>query len=700
MKKIKYNDYAKLAVPHGVETSHWMDFYATETQGRKGLRVKMKASHAGYLNDNYKVYIPSRMADGVATFRTGEKPTKILKHHDMHSDPIGVVRGARFVPTIPDDLRNNIDVMNLMSSSTPIKTQIKSIKNLLRSGVINRDGWQGLGYIELVADIMDKDSIEKILDGRFDAVSTHFVSPGAAYCLICGQNWAADGPCEHEPFETYEDEENENFKMPAIPIAGIHKYLEASLVSLEGDKLVTLEVQDSLEKDSSIHKYFSCTDCADAHSVFEFKDFLNEEDFKMSLTEKEKAIFEIAKKYKPEMAEDALAELSKKFAAQCDEQGNMPSQLEAGIDFETSVIYAIDDLEFEGKEMTNEVLTSIDAMYIEEFSKMKDEKLIEEQQFTDAKLSTEKRKNLPEASFCGPGKSFPVPDCAHVTAARRLIGRYKGPGSKSSILACVSRKAKALGCGTSSSDSSASIDTVLPTKCLADTIKDMAADGLKSLAASVELEMKSRGLASEPETCKSCVDSLAKIQALESEKDVLTKKYSDLELAHKDSNNVLVVLRHELQRTQSDYVSLVDSYVELGAKFAQSTLEKAAQIGVLSGKYDTLAKATDDLKTKDAKSIELLFADFDIMNIVSKMNDGMSNRNPMGTVENPSVNIDADNRQIEALDGPGKAAIESMVDSINDNDNRTAKHIYDTMKSMKVFPEDLTFEKILSIAKK
>ena len=34
----------------------------------------------------------------------------------------------------------------------------------------------------------------------------------------------------------------------------------------------------------------------------------------------------------------------------------------------------------------------------------------------------------------------------HVTAARRLLNRYKGPGSKSAILACVNRKAKSLGC--------------------------------------------------------------------------------------------------------------------------------------------------------------------------------------------------------------------------------------------------------------
>lgn len=67
----------------------------------------------------------------------------------------------------------------------------------------------------------------------------------------------------------------------------------------------------------------------------------------------------------------------------------------------------------------------------------------------DAKLSSSQRKKLSKGTFCGPGRSFPVPDCAHVTAARRLIGRAKVSSStKSKILACVSRKAKSMGCGS------------------------------------------------------------------------------------------------------------------------------------------------------------------------------------------------------------------------------------------------------------
>ena len=63
-----------------------------------------------------------------------------------------------------------------------------------------------------------------------------------------------------------------------------------------------------------------------------------------------------------------------------------------------------------------------------------------------SKLSSKQRKALSASKFCGPKRSFPVPDCSHVTAARRLIGRYKGPGSKDAILACVSKKANSLGC--------------------------------------------------------------------------------------------------------------------------------------------------------------------------------------------------------------------------------------------------------------
>lgn len=65
----------------------------------------------------------------------------------------------------------------------------------------------------------------------------------------------------------------------------------------------------------------------------------------------------------------------------------------------------------------------------------------------DAQLSTEQRNELPDSAFCGPERSFPVPDCAHVTAARRLISRAKVSGSvKQKIMACVNTKAGKMSC--------------------------------------------------------------------------------------------------------------------------------------------------------------------------------------------------------------------------------------------------------------
>lgn len=65
----------------------------------------------------------------------------------------------------------------------------------------------------------------------------------------------------------------------------------------------------------------------------------------------------------------------------------------------------------------------------------------------DAQLSTEARNKLPDSAFCGPERSFPIPDCAHVTAAKRLIGRYKGSdATKAKIMACVNKKASSMSC--------------------------------------------------------------------------------------------------------------------------------------------------------------------------------------------------------------------------------------------------------------
>lgn len=69
---------------------------------------------------------------------------------------------------------------------------------------------------------------------------------------------------------------------------------------------------------------------------------------------------------------------------------------------------------------------------------------------TAKKLSTKDRKKLKSSTFCGPNRSFPVPDCKHVAVAKTYLSRSKfSKSTKKKIAACINRKAKQLGCNTS-----------------------------------------------------------------------------------------------------------------------------------------------------------------------------------------------------------------------------------------------------------
>jgi hypothetical protein len=65
----------------------------------------------------------------------------------------------------------------------------------------------------------------------------------------------------------------------------------------------------------------------------------------------------------------------------------------------------------------------------------------------DAVLTTKSRKQLPDSAFCGPNRSFPAHDAAHVRNALARLPQAKNfsPEQKSRILACVRGRAKKLG---------------------------------------------------------------------------------------------------------------------------------------------------------------------------------------------------------------------------------------------------------------
>lgn len=73
---------------------------------------------------------------------------------------------------------------------------------------------------------------------------------------------------------------------------------------------------------------------------------------------------------------------------------------------------------------------------------------LEGQTFEEAKLTYQRRKQLPTSAFCGPNRSYPAHDAAHVRNALARLSTFGGrlkAGVRARILACVKRRAKRFG---------------------------------------------------------------------------------------------------------------------------------------------------------------------------------------------------------------------------------------------------------------
>ena len=173
--------------------------------------------------------------------------------------------------------------------------------------------------------------------------------------------------------------------------------------------------------------------------------------------------------------------------------------------------------------------------------------LTEEPAVLDAKLSTEQRTRLASSTFCGPNRSFPVPDCAHVTAACRLINRAKvSNATKAKILASVDRKTKALGCGsTSTTDSVTTPETPEVVDHVA--LSAMTDSALLDMATALRAVMDKRDLQSEGFT-----QNVEKIEQLTSELSSTTDNKEALEGELAELKDSLKYLRRELTSAYGD----------------------------------------------------------------------------------------------------------------------------------------------------
>ncbi len=68
--------------------------------------------------------------------------------------------------------------------------------------------------------------------------------------------------------------------------------------------------------------------------------------------------------------------------------------------------------------------------------------------FEEAKLSYAQREKLPDSAFCGPNRTYPAHDAAHVRNALARLGTFGGrlkAGVRARILSCLKSRAKRFG---------------------------------------------------------------------------------------------------------------------------------------------------------------------------------------------------------------------------------------------------------------
>jgi hypothetical protein len=691
-----FRDYYEIKKPSNEDVEKINDSVANLEQFKdkatKGLPVTFEATHSALFNDNLRFYLPGRMEDGTITFlgKNG-KSVKILKHHDEHSDPVGIITGAKYVPTIPAFLKDDKNVKILTDNSFPLKTQLKAARDLLQSGVIFSDEWKGLGYIQLQGVVFDEKTVGQIKNGLFDAVSTSFRSPGKAYCSVCLQNLIRDGFCEHEPGQMYSDEEDGEPNIVCGIIPGVHNYDEVSFVVFDADPLTQVSIGHKDSKNNyeiSVDDWKKSSKRNSSNFGFSFRDFKEDNNMadpaktEKSLSDAAKEILAAIKQLRPELDDSKAEELAVKLEGMKDDDGKYPHQLDAEIDDDTALLYTLEHVETADQEIKGDEIC--DEMQVE-LKSMLDEELItkEEWEDADAKLSAGQRKKMSESTFCGPNRSFPVPDCAHVTAARRLIGRYKGPGSKSKILACVTRKAKSLGCDSKKKDKTEKQEPeVVFETPTCDQLKTIDDNATRELFNAVEAEMISRNLKLD-RPCGKCA-------ALEDEANKIRDSLKDSETKIEDLENTLNILREELRFQMNDYSAQVDKYIELSAKLKGMQKDHVVLVGTLSGKYESIEKAEDSLKDANIDKEFSAAKDFKVEDFLKKQNDGIANSEPQGTVDDPGFKDDVDNNALpDGLTPAAVASIENIRKYINVGQKRNAKSLYDKMVSLKVIDQKL-----------
>ena len=584
-----------------------------------------------------------------------------------------------------------IQDMNLDRPEQQFYQFMDALDLLMASGALYNKEFKGSGYIRAILNITNQDSIEKFLDGRYVTVSTSFASDKAV-CSICREDWADLGePCEHKPGQWYEKdgEKHKCFLVPGsmeyeeISVAHRPGDEEAIVLSMENTStapngsIYTAAVSDTYEPyELKWHATFNDTFDPegghtmktreeiltalkevwpkDAQDLFEkIDDSINDETLQevhglFQDTEEIPGLVELAKRLGIEVPDDVenVDQNADEDGSDDDEDENNASDADpdAGAadltdddnkltfddlldkmvedteltDAEADVMYELISKEIDGMISDDVECTQLDLATSE----------VVEVVLADAKLSSEQRKKLSSGTFCGPGRSFPVPDCAHVTAAKRLIGKYKGPGDKNKILACVDRKARAMGCDSKKKVKDTA-DEVTVLGLFRDTVKDMENTEIVAIYQAVESAVTERDIIPAVE-CANCSDVEQKLDQMRVQRDEL--------------NENLVATREELHDTKRDAESYMEQWGDTVTAYRKLLVENVASMKKMNGSEVSYQDLCEEIVDKTRSELENDYNDlhgnfnFDTISVGSNQELPEQLNDPTLTVQDENVN--------------------------------------------------------------
>jgi len=581
----------------------------------------------------------------------GTSPSRLpifINHnkYDPNGDPIGRITGADYID-LTNSLLNtaigdSVQDMNLDRPDQQFYQFLDALDALMDSGALYDPAFKGTGYIRAILNITDEQAVKKFLDGRYVTVSTSFTS-NKAVCSICRENWAEMGePCEHKPGKFY-DKDGEKHKCFLVP--GDMNYDEISVAHRPGDDEAIVLSMDGGNSPGQPGVYSA--QAADSYEPYElkwqghFNDSFDPEGGQTMKTREENLnalkglwsdeAMDLFEKIDDSVSDETLSEVCGMFndatpsiedltralginvesvtGADITPEVNtgpveQPAEVVVNLEdntndvftFEKAIEKMLDDkalTEEEADVLYEAISTEIDDMIVEGIECSQIDLATSETvliQLTDAKLSSDARKKLSSGTFCGPERSFPVPDCAHVTAARRLIGKYEGPGSKDAILNCVSRKARAMGCDTkqkSTDNIEMAVKTIL--ERFAAEVTDMERDELVAIYQAAEHAITERNILP-PVECTNCSD-------IETQMDTIRVQRDEL-------NDTLIATRDELQRAQKDAESYMEQLSTAVLAHKDLLRQSVASMRKLNGTATSFDDICNEIKDRTRSELE------------------------------------------------------------------------------------------------